>query len=501
MEPAPWELIGRPHGGWSDAQRMLFDCWDEYNPPAIQPLEMDLFMGAIWQASLDMLDDGSGVPEIEKATVLIDGVPVQIDPTGGQIDNCNRWPRGEVRNDLLETMGWGAKMIRELRGQLEAAALPSSTDLLKALNECASVHRTLGVTRLRFMQTWIAGESDAKSALEPLLSRIDANTELLLEQLLAGVDTETRRMNQDLQSLAKQFNDKGTTQFSKALSEFLERYGHFQSDGIPLSETHESLLKQIRTIAESSDLKTTENIASRIAIVTNGICSKIPPESQESFRMALNDLRYWYNVREDSKTKVEIARPLLRELVIELGRRFVSEKVLSKAEQIWLLRSIEVQNAIRGLHTPDSAILERREALVAWKAKQSWLPGGFVTELCRPTDHEWKGLSGSPGKALGCVRLVNGPQEFGNVRNGEIVVARSTNPVWTQLFGQISAIIVENGSRLSHAAIVAREYGIPCVVGLPGITAALKTGELITVDGDAGKVFRSKQSVKVDHLN
>jgi pyruvate,water dikinase len=73
---------------------------------------------------------------------------------------------------------------------------------------------------------------------------------------------------------------------------------------------------------------------------------------------------------------------------------------------------------------------------------------------------------------------------------GEILVAPSTDPGWTPLFLRASAIVMASGGYLSHGAIVAREYGIPAVVNLPGILEDLKSGDMLVVDGDAGKVTR-----------
>lgn len=73
---------------------------------------------------------------------------------------------------------------------------------------------------------------------------------------------------------------------------------------------------------------------------------------------------------------------------------------------------------------------------------------------------------------------------------GEILVARNTDPGWIALFASASAIVVERGSLLSHSAIVSRELGIPCVVGLRGATGWIEDGETITVDGATGEVIR-----------
>lgn len=102
------------------------------------------------------------------------------------------------------------------------------------------------------------------------------------------------------------------------------------------------------------------------------------------------------------------------------------------------------------------------------------------------------GTPGSRGVATGPVRTVLGPADFARVRAGDVLVCRWTDPAWTPLLGTVAAVVTETGGILAHAAIVARERDIPAVVGLPGATAALVEGSLVTVDGTAGTVTISE---------
>lgn len=98
-----------------------------------------------------------------------------------------------------------------------------------------------------------------------------------------------------------------------------------------------------------------------------------------------------------------------------------------------------------------------------------------------------KGVSGSAGVAVGNVCVVHGPEEFYKLRKGDILVCQLTDPEWTPLFGLASAVVADTGSALSHAAIVAREYGIPAVLGVGFATVRFKDGDRIRVDGDKGE--------------
>jgi pyruvate,water dikinase len=98
------------------------------------------------------------------------------------------------------------------------------------------------------------------------------------------------------------------------------------------------------------------------------------------------------------------------------------------------------------------------------------------------------GIPASPGVAEGRARLIAHPDQLGDIEDGEILVAASTSPSWTPVFGRISAVVVDIGGIMCHAAIVAREYGIPTVVGAGSATKRIKTGDRVRVDGDSGLV-------------
>ncbi len=99
-----------------------------------------------------------------------------------------------------------------------------------------------------------------------------------------------------------------------------------------------------------------------------------------------------------------------------------------------------------------------------------------------------KGVSGSTGTAIGKVCIIHGPEEFYKMQKGDVLLCQLTDPEWTPLFNLASAVVADTGSSLSHAAIVAREYGIPAVLGVGFATTRFKDGDTIKVDGDKGEV-------------
>jgi phosphohistidine swiveling domain-containing protein len=112
------------------------------------------------------------------------------------------------------------------------------------------------------------------------------------------------------------------------------------------------------------------------------------------------------------------------------------------------------------------------------------------------SDHLLQGIAASRGQVTGPCRVIKNPEELHRLQPGDILVAQSTNPSWTPVFSIIGGLIVEHGSALSHAAIIAREYGIPAVMGVAGATGLLADGIQVTVDGSKGLIStHSKISV------
>ncbi|BCW12739.1 hypothetical protein NtRootA4_38000 [Arthrobacter sp. NtRootA4] len=98
------------------------------------------------------------------------------------------------------------------------------------------------------------------------------------------------------------------------------------------------------------------------------------------------------------------------------------------------------------------------------------------------------GTAASAGSARGMASLIQGLDDFARFRAGDVLVCRTTDPAWTHLLGMASAVVTETGGMLSHAAIVAREYGIPAVLGVHAALELVPDGSVVTVDGSTGTV-------------
>src|SRR5205823_3997427 len=138
-------------------------------------------------------------------------------------------------------------------------------------------------------------------------------------------------------------------------------------------------------------------------------------------------------------------------------------------------------------------VARRRERARAWEALDppSVIFGDELPEGVAPAPGaaaarrltDWTGLALSPGRAEGRARVLLSPAEGYRLQPGEVLVAPYTDPAWTPLFLRASGLVMEIGGFLSHGSIVAREYGIPAVANLPGVTRAIPDGTWLVVDG------------------
>jgi pyruvate,water dikinase len=183
-------------------------------------------------------------------------------------------------------------------------------------------------------------------------------------------------------------------------------------------------------------------------------------------------------------------------MLLELGRRLVTAGVVDRPEDVFWLRRDEVLAAPTDR---SAAVAARREK---WRGQRRATPPQLLPErglnklfdnVLPAVAHEQSGnvLSGigaSAGRVTAPARVLDGPADFGRMRPGDVLVASITTPAWTPLFAMAAAVVTDIGGPLSHSSIVAREYGIPAVLGTGVATRRIPDGARITVDGDAGTV-------------
>jgi pyruvate,water dikinase len=200
--------------------------------------------------------------------------------------------------------------------------------------------------------------------------------------------------------------------------------------------------------------------------------------------------------REDTRFYATLILPITHRTLVEFGRRLAQVGVLDDPSDVWHLK-LDDLDRINGTWPPPPSLAQELRAIVQRrKALRAALQG---TPLVDPRlrgrtappegDAVVRGMPGSPGVAEGPVRVIHDASEFGKLQPGEVLVAPYTNPAWTPLFERAAAVVVDSGGPMSHAAIVAREYGIPAVMGTIDATQRLADGQHVLVDGSQGLVM------------
>lgn len=193
--------------------------------------------------------------------------------------------------------------------------------------------------------------------------------------------------------------------------------------------------------------------------------------------------------RERTKAAVLALGGELRRIHLELGRRLVDRGMLATPTEVDLLSSAELRGSLAGAAVPTVTLARRRRWLERYESEGP-LPVRFTgppqRQVARvPEGRRLEGWATSPGSSRGVAQVVHGPTE--HLESGHVLVAESTDASWAPLFVGAAGIVLERGGPLSHAAILARELGVPAVLNVAGAMHRLG-GHEIAVDGDAGIV-------------
>jgi pyruvate,water dikinase len=349
----------------------------------------------------------------------------------------------------------------------------------------------------------LAQLAHAKPAIRELLARIDETT----PAELADLDAE----------------------FARAFSDYVEANGHrairFDVVDPNLAEMPHLLL---RLVADQLEVQfSPDHVAeearrrrSEAADEARSRLASHPAADQERFERTLTRAREAYPTAEDKTWHTQaVETALLRYLGLEIGRRLVERSQLPTIDDVFFL---EAEDARSALFDGD----DRSETARMARGKRAWAianPGplmfgeppsgeppfdllppaarfvnqaamwGFAQFFGSAGEQEHKegvvaGTPASPGLYTGTVRVVMGEHQFAKIRPGDVVVCPVTSPVWSVVFPTMGALVTDSGGILSHPAIIAREHGIPAVVGTGNATDVLTDGQRVTVDGSRGLV-------------
>ncbi|MGH2452208.1 MAG: PEP-utilizing enzyme [bacterium] len=304
---------------------------------------------------------------------------------------------------------------------------------------------------------------------------------------------------------------EGGAEFLEALRSFLDAHGHLgqpfddltypswaDDPTLVLGEVHkrlaargedpELLRQQQRARAETLAAQARERLRDR-------------PDDlkrfEESLALALDvgPLTEGHNYWLDRMLQAHLHR-----FAVRIGRRLVEAGALAAPAHVFFLHADEISAALQNRENLRPLIAQRRAEHQRWREVRPPRYLGRPPEAplqpnrFEPPPHEQvdekvlRGIGASPGVVRGRVRVALSADDFEQVGAGDVLVCPSSNPSWVPLFGIIAGLITNTGGALSHAAVVAREFGVPAVVGTGEATRRLRDGQLVEVDGTAGMV-------------
>jgi pyruvate,water dikinase len=530
LQARPITALPEPLPPTNRLTRMLAAIFAEMFPVRPYPLDQTTWLHAISAAAVEPLFGliGISAPSLDQLFIEEDGVVVrfsgklELRPTPALLLAPARLLLLSLRYNPLHARS-DAVLLRakqEAR-RLEALDLQEMSwgDLLNLVQKALSLALPLAgeIRRRYFPRALLAGgllrvalgglgldeefgvltsapesaTTEANQALEALAAQVRADPQLA--QLFKSLPVN--KLTRELQRLP------GGRDFLVDFNAFLERFGH-------------------RELALSSVLQPTWKDAPEVVLgMIQGLAQSQPPSGREeqNWELARERLlaqplmrfssvrrkvlglvataRALWQVREDTHFEATRILPILRRAFFELGQRLVKAGVVAVPEDIFHLKFKQLQQ-IGEPWPPDIELREELHTCIQRRKEiRLRLEATPIVDsrLYQPSDIDPEalltGMPGSPGVAEGPARVITSPEEFGRLRAGDVLVAPYTNPAWTPLFQRAAAVVVDGGAPGSHAAIVAREYGLPAVLGTVAGTRRLVDGQRIRVDGSRGLVF------------
>lgn len=370
----------------------------------------------------------------------------------------------------------------------------------------AQLAQTAGAPHLVAKVT--AGIGDIDSARQSFelwnLSRLVAASPLLSAEFQRGVAGLLGRVRNNADSVAREF--------LAGWNSFIDRWG-FVGPNIwelrsPTYRTHPEIplqmLERLRLAPDSSSpqargAQLAEERAAAIARLSALLAGEA--EVQRQFERAARSVGAYLAARERTKVLCTLLNEEARAPLRELGQRLVQRNLLARWEHVLLVTDAEADGFIADPRAYSALIAERAATLEMLANKEPpFVFEGDPPALSAFKDHvvckapalapglQLSGIGVSAGRHTGRARVISALEASSELEPGEVIVAATTDAAWGPLFLAAGAVVVETGSPVSHAAIVARELGIPAVVSVPSAMTRIADGAMISVDGDTGTI-------------
>lgn len=511
--PEPLPRMGR-------LTRTLIRTLAEIVPERPYPMDLEwiraLFSNAVGKVARYF---GMGVPTIDEIFVIEDGIAVEVNPRFRVRPTLRilgaplialwlalkykplEWERGPLLNEYLHRIeAINSKDFENL----------DMGELKRDLKDLLSNLSLIGEIRKHYLPG--IAFSYLKVRLMLKLARMDEHASTLL---FTCVDTKVTEANRELEKLAQlvrsqpelralfENHEPGEIlkrlpeipvgrEFLKRFWRFLEKYGHREAAGSALisrgtwSENPEVVIGIIKGLSaaelgKNESCNRFQEVLDRV--LSGSFLGRWP--FRNSFLRSLENARQLHRLRENTRFYAMKTIPGVKRILKHVGERLSRGGALDSPEDVFYLTVDELDERIGELKKK----VQRRKKRWDELKNRPFINPQLLLESTGKGEAVLRGLPGSPGIAEGTVKVITNPSEFHKLKQGDILVAPYTTPAWTPLFRLAAGVVVDTGGPLSHAAIVAREYGIPAVMGTGSATKVLRDGMRVRVDGTRGLVF------------
>jgi pyruvate,water dikinase len=412
------------------------------------------------------------------------------DALRGFIDiRLNRWLDASLA-DAASMICYGA-LERLLKNAYQNEGTAEHTALLKAIPDVISgepVHRLWALSRLVRQDPALASrfEEDSQSVLAAI--RSEERFAGFTRELDAFLDEWGFRCSEELMLTSPSFQEDPAP-----LIDMIRAYARLDA-GAPA----DALLEQ-----ESSRIAMTKRVMADLS--GRPIARLFPlPTYAQVLRLLLPATHAAIRFRERARMKQALLYSRCRRIALAIGEYLVARGALAARDDVFFLTVQEIDDLLSGASMlPDATrsmvSLRRRahaDAAALTPPDAFTLPEGEYFDEIRAAsaterhddDQDLRGTPACAGRVTGRATVLRDVTEAARLVQGVILVTRQTDPGWGPVFFLISGLVIERGGMLSHGAIIAREFGIPCVVGVRDATSRIADGARITVDADAGEV-------------
>ena len=298
---------------------------------------------------------------------------------------------------------------------------------------------------------------------------------------------------------------EGGEEFIAELDRFLRTYGHrsprYEFIHPCWAEEPKQVIEMVQMYFDEAvqdpAIGESAQAAKREAAQTNAR-QKLPLSKRFIFDRVLSLAQTYFRLRENQQFYLMMMLPTQQRILQAMGQNLVLAGCFDAPGDIYFLQQDEgvalarhvlapQPNSAEKLARAQAQVQKNRSDLARYQRMNAPLHlGGKPQDT--GTGQKIVGIAASKGIARGPVRIILEPGEFRDLQPGEILVTSATSPAWTPLFGVAGGLITDFGGMLSHSGVVAREYGLPAVLGVGNATATLKNGQIVEIDGTAGTV-------------